>query len=974
MRINNFGQFLEKLGYSSEQIAGHLEEDTFSYPIEISAPDIEDAPVTRLPLRYAYTPSEDAIYKHHSIYWNLNDANVFIAVSDDNCHIINAREKPDEREPLNKRNLIRTFNYGINSKGFEKEKLETISREAVDSNYFFDFVIREQKEPHEVDKDLLLNLIALRKDLVKGGDERIVHLLILRCLFIKYLEDRQIYDDDYLLNILRTGSPEKLIHAFDETRKINGDIFKLDRLEPGDLKTRYLEKLYLFFSSDYRSGQGRLFPYRFDKIPVQLVSNVYEAFLNSKKKKGGGIYYTPAFLVNFMLSHTLREKLNANPRVTILDPACGSGAFLVESFKMLIDAQPEKPGFEAKKDILQNCLFGIDNDPGALQIAAFSLYLVLLETEDPKDIRRQIERAHPILPGLIGKNLIHGNTITDDSIFAERTFDCIVANPPWGPAPDDGNPEHVSERTAIGTKDKPGTNPEYKNVSDSERSQAFLLRARGWSWPDTVFSLVVKNSIFLNEKSGAFRKELLEKYCLSHFYELSNLNKILFKKRSIGEIDGLKIEIGATEPCAVLVFKNAGTGHDSFNYISPKLTGFSEKFQVIHFGPRDVTPVNPSDIIEDDSLWIILAKGNLDDYNLIRKVTMGTESLKEAVCSRGFEAKENMKPTKPDPWYRTLIRSQDFDRYFVKNELGTFNWHQELPRPREESLYTGKRVLIAYRPKPKDGLRLRCIFTKKDMVFRNDTLCFKSPQIQDYLPYLAILNSSFAGYYLYKVSAQWYGGLKREALRTYDLKSMPFPAVEESDPRVRELTRLVQEISPARGRNEDTSELERKIDELVFDLYRLLDFEKEIIREFYQVNVERKKHPVKVEDLQNYLDRFRENFALVLDKKYRVNARYRISPHIGAALCIQLVEKDAYIPEVVRDNVSLLDIVKQQQLGQSFTSRMLNEDKVKIYEKDRFYIVKSRYFKDWTPWQAIKDANEEIGLLFKHLPERRAVG
>jgi hypothetical protein len=968
MSINRFEDFLRKLGYLEEQLNTGLKGNVFTYRIDIFDPDIMDFSTNRLDLNYVYTPTEESIFETHSNYWNQNSVNAFVSISDSNCYIINAREKPDEEHPLSKNIKIKTFDYGVNSKGFEKDKLKEISKDAVDSTYFFDFVIENQKKGHEVDKDLLLNLIALRNDLEKEGNEKISYLLILKCLFIKYLEDRGIYQKNYLLDILRSGLPGDLITAFNEIRKINGDLFKPEKIDETGITPGYMEKLSRFFNCDYRSKQGKLFPYRFDKIPVQLISNVYEAFLKSEEKRGKGIYYTPSFIVDFMLSHTLRKKLNRNPRATVLDPACGSGAFLVESFKMIIETLPHKPGFKEKQEIMENQLWGIDRDENSLQIAAFSLYLVLLETESPEYIREQIQHAHPILPSLIGKNLLKGNALVDDGLFGGKIFDCVIANPPWGSVPKDNDPGNIEERKAIGAK---GTKPAYANVSDYERSQAFLLRAEKWGDAETIFAMVVKNSIFLNENAEAFRKELLKKYSLSYFYELSNLDKILFKKRPIGKIDNQEIEIGSTEPCAIVVFSKSGDKIGAINYISPKLTGFSEKFQLIHFTQKDVNRVMQTDFLEDDLAWRVLAKGSLDDYKLIKKIFLRNRKL-NITCSRGFQPKQNMPATKTEVWNRTLIKSQDFDRYHIKRRLNTFNWNQKLRRCSDENLYNGDRILIAHLPIPRDRLKLRCIFTKEEMVFRDDILGFKSEEIKNYLPYLAILNSSFAGYYLFKISAQWgVCSIKQQTIRTYDLKSFPFPY---SDTRFPELIELVNQVVKLKNNGKDSSELEKKIDELVFDLYDLLEFEKEIIREFYQINVERKKDTVKNEDIRNYVDRFRQNFNLFLDKNYRLNAYYSVSLHMGAAVCFQIVKKEDFIRDITHKEISLLNIVKKSQLQQSFTSRMVNEDKVKIYDENKFYIVKSNYFKDWTGRQALKDANEEIGLLIKNLPENNDIG
>lgn len=964
MTVNRFADFLNVLGYPREMLDTGLDENVFTYRIDVNDPEIVDFPPQRLDLHYVYTPTEESIFESHSDFWNQNSVNAFVAVSDNKCRIINSREKPDETDPLSKAITIKSFDYGVNSQGFDKDKLKEILKDSVDSTYFFDFIIQNQKTGHEVDKDLLLNLIALRNDLEQEGNDKIAYLLILKCLFIKYLEDRGIYPQNYLLDILRSSVPEVLLNAFKEIRKINGDLFKPGKIDETAITPGYMKKLSRFFSCDYRSKQLKLFPYRFNKIPVQLISNVYETFLESEAKRGKGIYYTPPFIVDFMLSHTLREKLNRNPRAAVLDPACGSGAFLVESFKMIIGALPYKPGFKEKQEIMETQLWGIDRDENSLQIAAFSLYLVLLENESPQYIRDQIQRAHPILPSLIGKTLLNGNALVDDNLFGGKIFDCVIANPPWGSVPEDEEPGNIEERKAIGSKDRKGTNPAYASVSDYERSQAFLLRAGQWGDNETIFAMVVKNSIFLNKHAAAFRKELLEKYRLSYFFELSKLDKILFKKRSIGKVDHQEIEIGSTEPCAIVVFGKSQDKTGTINYIAPQLTGFSEKFQLIHFSQKDINRVMQTDFLEDDLTWRVLAKGSMDDYKLIKKISRQNRSLK-ITCSRGFEPKQNMGSTETQAWNRILIQSQNIERYHIKRSLNMFNWNRTLRRYGDENLFNGDRILIAYRPIPRDRLKLRCIFTDEEMVFRNDILCFKSEEITNYLPYLAILNSSFAGYYLFKISAQWYGGIKREALRTYDLKSFPFP---ESDNRFPELIEMANRVMDLKKNDKDSSELERKIDELVFELYGLLEFEKEIIREFYQINVERKKDHVKEKDLQNYVNRFRQNFKLVLDPGYDLNASYFQSHHIGASVCFQMVKKEDFIPAIAREDIPILHIVKKSQLQQSFTSRMINEDKVKIYDEKKFYIIKSNYFKDWTARQAVKDANEEIGLLFKNLP------
>ncbi len=947
--MNRFNKYLQNLGFSSDDLK-ERQGNVFSYKLGIGKP-----------VTYIYTASNDDIFSAHKKYWNSNSVNIFIAVSNEKTFIINSKQQPNKENPVSKQIAIKSFDYGINSEGFENINVKEITKDYIDSTYFFDFIIKltANKKTQEVDKHLLLNLIAIRNDLLKiEDDDKTIHLLILRSLFIKYLEDKQIYPKNYWTDILKTNSPEKVLNAFVEIKRINGNIFD-EELPVNKIRKEYLQLLHRFFISDYRSGQQSLFPYLFDKIPVQLISHVYEAFLKSKDKKGKGIYYTPAYVVNFMLSHSLADKLLNNNKITILDPAVGSGAFLVESLKMIFQNNP-KLTYEQKKDILQNQLFGIDIDRKALQIAAFSLYLTLIETEDPKFIREQIENAHPILPSLIGENLICANALTDE-VFTDRTFDCILSNPPWGAVEPNNDKENIKERKAINTKGQIGTMPEYKNVSDYERSQAFLVRVKKWSNENTIFALIVKNSIFLNDNSEDFRKELLETYQINSFYELSNYNKILFKKQTIGEINGVPIELGASEPCAVLIFELPKNENHTIKYISPKLNGFSENFQLIHYTQKDINVVEQKQFIEDDLLWRVLVNGDFEDYKLIKTLYALRDNV-NIICSKGFEPKKTDVVGEPE--YRALIKSEDFNQYQIIKNLSFFNWNQELRRKGNEDLYNGRRILIATRPKPNDNFLLRSILVDKEILFRNDIFGFKVDDGNLDIA-LAFLNSKLAGYILFNISVQWFAGYKREALRVAEIKSLPY---NFSNNNIKtEIQSLVSEYL-----KKGLSSQKSQIDELVFDLYDLTLYQKEIIREFYQIRVERADNKLKYvqrKDIEIYIEEFAKSFNLMLQKGSKLVGKYKISTNVGAVVCFTIVdEKDEYQPTEDK-TLEILHFVKRKQISDADRNKLLNEDKVQIYDNEFMYIIKSNLFKDWTIRQAMRDARDEIHLIVNNLPE-----
>lgn len=955
MILNKFHIFLNKLGFSEKELS-EAQDNLFTYSLS-NTPKLE--------ISYFHVSSPNDIFNIHRLLWNENKIQTFIAIDDSYSYVINAKTKPDSKKPLSGK--IISFDYGVNSEGFEIESIQEITKDYIDSSYFFDFVIKNKKKGTEVDKDLLLNLITLRNKLIHENNEDVIHRLILRCLFFKYLEDRKIFSESYLVKTLQSGQQSELIRIFNEVAKINGDVFKYENLIESDIESSYLTELLAFFSSDYRTGQLSLFPYQFDKIPVQLISHVYEAFLQSDEKKGRGIYYTPAFVVNFMLDQSLKPRLVENNNISVLDPAVGSGAFLVESFKAIINSYPTKPLYEKKKEILQNQLFGIDIDPKALQIAAFSLYLALLEDEDPEFIREKIKNSHPILPSLIGSNLICANAITDN-VFEDKKFDCILSNPPWGAVELDENEENIRERKAIGTKGKKGSISAYQNISNYERSQAFLVRVKNWSDINTIFALIVKNSIFLNDNSLDFRRDLLNLYQINFFFELSNYNKILFKKHVIGKVGNKDIVIGATEPCAILIFENKQQENSILTYISPKLNGFSENLNLIHYTNKDISILEQNYFVIDDLLWKILINGDFEDFKLISKLKL-TNSVTKS-CRSGFQPKKEMESL-GSPIYKELITPSDFERYRIICELKQFNWNQKLRRKPE--IFSNKCIALTRRPLEKDNYRLKSVnISDTEIVFRDDILSLiidnGNVSTEDYLYFLGILNSKLIGYNLFHISPQWgKGEEKRAALRNEDIESLPLK-ISENITFKENVISFIEVLKKSSLQN--SAYFEDHIDELVYTIYGLTEYEKEIIREFYQIKVERTgiKRFVNQSDIKNYISKFSEVFELMLDDNSKLVASYRISANIGAIIRFTIVDSDRIQGPTEDNTLEVLNFVKKKQLQKADISKIINEDKVKLYEDKFFYLIKSNLFKDWTIRQATKDAKEELGLMLSNLP------
>jgi type I restriction-modification system DNA methylase subunit len=329
-----------------------------------------------------------------------------------------------------------------------------------------------------------------------------------RILFVRISEDRDIDTGRPLELILsdweamRFGRPSlysRLIVHFNRLDEaFNGALFKSGHeSETLNVSDEYLAELIRDLSSEDS-------PYLFSTLPVEILGSVYERFigkvvrvtkagrlkieLKPEVRKAGGVYYTPRYIVNHIVEATVGRLINGKrpkevERIKILDPACGSGSFLIRAFESVCEqyirwylAHPKERRDELcyidetgslrltthlKRQIMLNNIFGVDIDYQAIEVTMLSLYLKILEGETRSSLGRQ-QRLFPsetFLPDLTA-NLKCGNSLIgsdyykdrqlsllgDDELYrvnafdwnkgfpeiAESGFDVVLGNPPWG--------------------------------------------------------------------------------------------------------------------------------------------------------------------------------------------------------------------------------------------------------------------------------------------------------------------------------------------------------------------------------------------------------------------------------------------------------------------------------------------------------------------------------------------------------------
>ncbi|MCC4227114.1 Eco57I restriction-modification methylase domain-containing protein [Zunongwangia profunda] len=415
---------------------------------------------------------------------------------------------------------IRLYHYTEYEAAFD-DILEQLGHQSVYTGQFDDTwqEIEQQLRLSSVD-DLFLKQINewriilgkeiyfLKPELSVSELNDIVQSYINSTIFLRVCEDRNLEVYKTLLNFADNQDFKALIKKFKEAdKKYNAGLFNLpfqDEIISNNHSAFWeiIKQLYFPESS-----------YSFSVFASDILGNIYEIFLGQQldidndqvrlKRKPENIdrdiVTTPTYIIQDILRQTVVEHCKNKTDVEILgssfaDIACGSGAFLLETYQLLQDTLVDyylatdqtkliqisintfKLPFTLKKEILENCIFGVDKDYNAVQACKFGLLLKLLENEDNATI------TLPALPSL-EENIQFGNSLiapseTDrnnrDAInpfdFGETQYDVIVGNPPYMAT------EHIKEFTPLEL-------PIYKtkyNSSYKQFDKYFLFIERGF--------------------------------------------------------------------------------------------------------------------------------------------------------------------------------------------------------------------------------------------------------------------------------------------------------------------------------------------------------------------------------------------------------------------------------------------------------------------------------------------------------------
>ena len=403
-----------------------------------------------------------------------------------------------------------------------------------------------------VDQRLLGSLNALSDVLIRGVgvshplSPSAANGLIGRFLYIFFLHDRGIVDQTWVT--ARGHAEIKLADQnaewtadatwafFDDLDSIfNGSIFPLSAEERAEIDGSHIDlvrRVMKHGAHPLRSGALQLsfLDFYLGALRTETLSAVYEQFLENIRageRRRVGAFYTPPFLVDFMLDR-IEEALPFTDGVTVLDPSAGSGVFLVGAYRRLIERTRARDkgsmDLEGLRGLLLRNVFGIERNPDACHVAAFSLYLTMLDYIDPRDLTRVAEGNDPdkLFPGLIGSNLFAEDFFADRAAFSglPDRVRCVVGNPPW---------------QSLDKLDSPGAmvwREEHKRdapIGNNQAAELFTWKAmREHLCDGGVLGFLLPAKSFINPTSWHFRRELAREFTLFGAANFAHLRYRLF--------------------------------------------------------------------------------------------------------------------------------------------------------------------------------------------------------------------------------------------------------------------------------------------------------------------------------------------------------------------------------------------------------------------------------------------------------------
>jgi hypothetical protein len=408
---------------------------------------------------------------------------------------------------------------------------------------------REMGFDGRVDMHLLDNLRGLEAAMLRGRSvpalpTKVANALIGRFLYIRFLRDRAVIPEGWLPLLERHHARhhagtlvEDMWTSFSKIERVfNGSMFPISAASRAKVEASHVRQLksVLLEGEDLIDGRQQITfqEFRFSSIRTETLSAVYELFIeasNPDRHGRDGAIYTPPFLVDFVLSKVERDGTTLGRNDRVFDCAAGSGLFLVGAFRRIIesslrDRQDETLPLSMLHALLRRCIWGIERDPDACHVAAFSLYLTMLDYVERGEISAVLAHKgrRKVFPTLVGRNILSRDFFDSTSLPPgfPRKFDIVIANPPWQKTVKNGAAARAYQ-----------TGPRGKAIDRNRVAGLFFWKSIDEYLSRTGrFGFVMSGRALLSSGAARFPQTLISDVGLTNAVNLSHMRRKLFPR------------------------------------------------------------------------------------------------------------------------------------------------------------------------------------------------------------------------------------------------------------------------------------------------------------------------------------------------------------------------------------------------------------------------------------------------------------
>ena len=926
----------------------------------------------------------------HKKVWSFDNSPIVFVIKDTDIKVYNAlsyskKDKSLEEIKLSEEERNEKFSFWNLQSGTTWQLLQ---------NYYESNKKKENRK--RVNERLFQNIKGVRETLVCKSNEgnlkdNEANSLILRLIFIRYLIDRDIkIDNDYIFGNSTIEkrisfskliqNPTKLNQLFTKLNaNFNGALFKELDIHISQSQSNYLANVF----KGELEEQGSLFEgyyfeiFDFSIIPVEVISGIYESLIDPETRDLDSAVYTPSFLVDYILDDTVDKYLDDNntSECKIFEVAVGSGIFLVQSLRKMIEKEIKLKGKSNKKlfserirEIAKENLFGIDINSEALKVTCFSIYIALLDYQDPKDIEK-----YPF-PNLINENLFEANFFNVNhefnAIIKSKKTQFILGNPPWKSKKSDNF--HTS-----------WLKENKKTVGNFEIAQSFLLRSKDFMQPYTKTALIVTSTMFYNvsKTTRAFKNEFLTTFCIDKFFDLSAVKQSLFEQQ---------------ESPTSIVFYHLSNDKNYFTNVikhqSLKVNSFLNNFKMLVIEKFDQKEILQKYFIENEWMFKVALYGNTLDFAFLSRVLKNDFKISDLIENGNLYKGAGIERGKDNKPFMDLIGLpiiensciKEFYTFIDNNKLLTEN-DIHLSRGRKREIFIGNKILL--KEQSKDWNQPIVSYVDDDCVFRKGTFSISSVDDGEIKSLYSYLISDFYLYYLYCITGAWGIGT-RPAIR-FDEEYLSFPIVNANQEIKIELIELTNEfLKPYKefysnfelGNPYKNKNILLKINSIINNLYSIKNHERDLID--YVLDVSRyqfqeskqQKFIKKIDNDKNFLEKYAEvyfeEFEKIYDEEFIQVEIYPLN-HFIALNFVFLDEKpkerivypdrkdEKEVLKRLANNLSISQITD----AKDSTHNLFIQKDIKGFEKDSFYIIKPNEYKCWhraMAWYDVAEFKETI--------------